>query len=167
MTETDEVVSDPREVGRIIALRLLEAKPRTCGEIGDRLRERGIPADIADEIVDRYVEVGLLDDATFARLWVESRMRTRGLGKTALRQELFRRKVPGDVIDEVLAGIDAEDSLEAAVQQVRGRVARCELPLSARDQQRLLAFLMRRGHGMDCAQQAIATAVDEIVESCR
>lgn len=162
MTELDEAVSDPREVGRIIALRLLDAKPRTCQELRDRLCARGIPPDVADEIVGRYLEVGLLDDAAYARLYVESRMRSRGLGKLALRQELSRRKVPRDVIDEVLSDIDGGDAIEAAVQQIRSRVARCELPLNGRDQQRLMAYLMRRGHGPDAAAQAIAMAVDDI-----
>lgn len=154
--------SDPREVGRIIALRLLDAKPRTCGELRGRLVDRGIPEDVAEEIVARYVEVGLLDDRAYAQLWVESRMRSRGLGPTALRRELRQRKVPDEIIGEVLAEIDVDDTHDAAVSQVRSRVARCELPLSQRDEQRLIAYLMRRGHGLDAARAAIGQAVQDV-----
>ena len=157
-----EQSSDPMEVGRLIALRQLEARPRTQREMHEILCARGIPSDVADEIVDRFVEVGLLDDRAYARLWVESRMRTRGLGTAALRRELRSHKVPDLVIDEVLSGVDVQDTLEAAVAQVRGRVARCLLPLDLKDERRLVAFLLRRGHSLDDARTAIARAVEEV-----
>lgn len=157
--------SDPREVGRIIALRLLEAKPRTEAELRDRLCQRGIPADVADELVARYVEVGLLDDRAYASMWVESRMRSRGMGASALRQELRRHKVPADLIEEALADIDREDSVQAAAECVRPKVARCPLPLSHKDEQRLITFLLRRGHSLDTARSALRQAVDEVEQA--
>ncbi len=157
--------SDPREVGRLIALRLLEAKPRTQAEVYGVLCKRGIPEDVAADLVVRFVDVGLLDDRAYAKLWVESRMRSRGLGATALRQELRRHEVPDTLIEQALADIDPQDSLSAAVASVRGRVARCALPLSVRDERRLLAFLLRRGHSGDTARQAVRAAVEEVAGS--
>lgn len=157
--------SDPREVARIIALRLLDAKPRTEGELAAALCDRGIPSDVADELVARYVDVGLLDDRAYARLWVESRMRSRGLGTTALRQELRRHKIPDPLIEETLAEVDPGDSVAAAVDSVRGRVARCSLPLSQKDERRLLGFLMRRGHGLDRAREVLRIAVDDVAQA--
>ena len=98
--------SDPREVGRLIALRQLETRPRTERELHETLCGRGIPAEVATELIARFVEVGLLDDRAYARLWVESRIRSRGLGVASLRSELRSRKVPDPIIDEVLAQID-------------------------------------------------------------
>ncbi len=157
--------SDPREVGRIIALRLLEAKPRTEAELRDRLCQRGIPQDVASDLVARYVEVGLLDDRAYARMWVDSRMRTRGLGAAALRQELRRHKVPPALIEEALAQIDHDDSLQAAVECVRPRVAKCALPLSMQDERRLMSFLMRRGHGLETARRALHEAVTRVEQA--
>ena len=155
--------SDPREVGRVIALRQVETKPRTERELHETLCGRGIPPEIADEVVARFVEVGLLDDRAYARLWVESRMRSRGLGMASLRRELRSHKVPDEIIDEVLSEVDADEALQAAVAQVRGRVARCQVPLGLADERRLVNFLMRRGHGLDAARAAISAAVDEVV----
>ncbi|HNE87885.1 MAG: regulatory protein RecX [Candidatus Nanopelagicales bacterium] len=157
--------SDPREVGRLIALRQLETRPRTERELHDTLCARGIPSDIADELIVRFVEVGLLDDRAYARLWIESRIRTRGLGVASLRRELRSRKVPDQIIDEMLSQVDPEDTMSAAVDQVRGRVARCQLPLDVKDERRLVSFLMRRGHGLDAARQAIAAAVEEVTSA--
>jgi regulatory protein len=154
--------SDPREVGRLIALRQLETKPRTERELHETLCTRGIPSEVADEVVARFVEVGLLDDRAYATLWVESRIRSRGLGLASLRRELRSHKVPEPIIDEVLAEVDADDTFQAAIEQVRGRVARCHLPLEPKDERRLVNFLMRRGHGLDASRAAIAAAVEEI-----
>ena len=154
--------SDPWEVGRIIALRLLEAQPRTEAQLREALLKRGLPEDVVEGLIARYVEVGLLDDRAFARMWVESRMRTRGLGRTALRHELHRRGVPDDVVAEALADIDPEEALDAAVLQVRPRVVRCGVPLSAADERRLLAFLARRGHSPEAARRAVRTVVEEL-----
>ncbi|HQR79475.1 MAG TPA: regulatory protein RecX [Actinomycetota bacterium] len=154
--------SDPYEVARLIGLQQVEARPRTEQELRDILCRRGIPGEVADAVVRRFVEVGLLDDRAYARLWVESRIRSRGLGVAALRRELRTHKVPSPVIDEVLAGIDADDSLRSAVDHVRGRVARCSLPLDVRDERRMVAFLMRRGHDPQSARQAVLLAVAEV-----
>ena len=81
---------------------------------------------------------------------------------SALRRELRSHKVPDSVIDEVLAEVDSQDTLMAAVEQVHGRVARCAIPLSRKDEHRLVAFLMRRGHDYDLAREAIALAVEEV-----
>lgn len=164
MTRAEQGQSDPREVGRLIALRLLEAKPRTVRELHDTLCERGIPPEVAEQLVARFVEVGLLDDRAYARMWVESRMRSRGLGVASLRRELRHRKLPDDVIAETLAQVDAADSQLAAVAAVRGRVARCALPLSVKDERRLTAFLMRRGHGFEAARSILADAVELVAD---
>jgi regulatory protein len=158
----DGAGSDPREVGRLIALRYLEARPRTRGEVRRQLVERGIPELIADEIADRFAEVGLIDDLEYARVWVESRMRGRGLGPAALRQELRRHRVPDEIVDEVLGATDSDDELAGVVEVLRPRVARCDLPLSTRDERRLLGFALRRGHTLSRAREALAAAVAQI-----
>lgn len=160
-----EADSEPYEVARLIALQQLDAKPRTVAEIHETLISRGIPDEVADHVVERFTDVGLLDDRVYARLWVESRMRSRGLGAMALRQELRRHKISEPVIDEALADIDADDALRAAVAQVRPRVARCELPLSGRDRHRLLGFLLRRGHSSSVASEALKVAAEQIGET--
>lgn len=154
--------SDPREVGRLIALRYLQARPRTCAEVLEHLSGRGIPPGAARQVVERFCDVGLLDDRAYAQLWVESRARSRGLGVACLRQELRMHKVPADLIEEVLARLDPADARSAAVAQVRPRVARCPLPLSARDERRLLGFLQRRGHSPSESRAVLAEALAAI-----
>ena len=89
-------------------------------------------------------------------------MRSRGLGPLSLRHELRRHRVADEVIEEVLAEVDASDARSAAVAILRPRVARCELPLSVRDERRLLNFLVRRGHPVSQAHDLLSATVAEI-----
>lgn len=91
--------------------------------------KRGLPDEVADGLVARYVEVGLLDDEAYARMWVESRMRTRGLGRMALRQELRTRGAPDHVIEEALADVDPDDVLHRG--RIPGTAAGSPLPAAA------------------------------------
>src|SRR5262249_23326143 len=76
------------EAARVICLRLLTSGPRTRAQLATALRKRRIPDEVADSVLGRFAEVGLIDDAAFARAWVESRHHGRGLGRRALAAEL-------------------------------------------------------------------------------
>src|SRR5882724_117748 len=78
---------DPQTTARIIALRLLEAQPRTRVELERALARRGVPTDATTAVLDRFVEVGLLDDAAYAVAWVDSRHGGRQLARRALAHE--------------------------------------------------------------------------------
>ncbi|MFE2147500.1 regulatory protein RecX, partial [Streptomyces sp. NPDC059456] len=78
----------PEEQARAICLRLLTGMPRTRRQLADALDKRGIPEEVSQEVLSRFEEVGLIDDAAFAGAWVESRHRGRGLARRALAQEL-------------------------------------------------------------------------------
>ena len=90
------------------AVRFLEARPRSIGEVRRRLRYAGYPPGLVDGAVERLVELGFLDDAGFARAWIESRDRARPRGERALRVELAQKGVARDVTDAALENRRAE-----------------------------------------------------------
>jgi regulatory protein len=94
-------VDDP-EVVFAAAARFLEARARSVGEVRRRLAQAGYRADLVDGAINRLVELGVLDDETFARAWVESRDRARPRGENALRRELALKGIARDTIDVVL-----------------------------------------------------------------
>jgi regulatory protein len=81
-------MDDPESVARGICLRALTGAPKTRQQLADLLATRGVPDDAAEAVLDRYTEVGLIDDAAFARAWVSSRQAGRGLARRALSSEL-------------------------------------------------------------------------------
>ncbi|HEY0696454.1 MAG TPA: regulatory protein RecX, partial [Micromonospora sp.] len=87
---------DESELAREICLRQLAVRPRTRAELAGAMARRGISEKVAEEVLDRYDEVGIIDDAAFARAWVSSRHHGRGLARRALANELRQRGVDGD-----------------------------------------------------------------------
>jgi regulatory protein len=70
---------DPEALARRICLRLLTAAPRSRAQLAAELRRRRVPAEAAEAVLGRFADAGLIDDAAFARAWVESRHHSRGL----------------------------------------------------------------------------------------
>lgn len=95
--------TDP-EVVLAAAARFLEVRPRSVAEVRRRLRSAGYAAALVEHAVERLVELGFLDDAAFARAWVESRDRARPRGERALRVELRQKGVGREETDEALEG---------------------------------------------------------------
>lgn len=157
--------ADPEQVARTIALRRLEAAPRTRAELAQTLAARGVPAEVSDRVLDRFTEVGLIDDAAFARLWVESRHRGRALARSVLRQELRRRGVEPEIIDEAVESIDDDDEWVRAREFAR-RKARIKTGEDPRKVlQRLAGQLARKGYpaGMcfAVAREALSGALQQ------
>ena len=80
-------------MARQILLRRLTDQPRSRAELAKALAKRRVPDDVATRVLDRFTEVGLIDDAAFARSWVESRQRGRGLARGRSPHELRTKGV--------------------------------------------------------------------------
>jgi regulatory protein len=157
--DQDDSPADPEQVARTILLRRLEAAPRTRAELATTLRERNVPDDVAVRVLDRFEEVGLIDDRVFAQMWVESRQRSRGLSGRALRSELHRKGVPAPLIDEALEQVDPADELGAA-REVARRKARSVVGLPRATQvRRLSGALARKGYGAGITSQVVREAL--------
>lgn len=129
----------------------LAARPRSVAETRRRLRYLGYPHALVDNVVERLVEMRYLDDAAFARAWVESRDRARPRGESALRRELALRGVPRPVVDEVLsertesaAAVDPDRVAAMALLQ-RRRASLEREPDPSRRRQKAYALLARNG----------------------
>ena len=109
---------DPRERARQICLRLLTLAPRTRAQLANALGRRGIRGHVADEVLGRFTEAGLIDDAAFARAWVESRHYGRGLAGRALSAELKQRGVADEEIREAVAELGPDAEVDTARQLV-------------------------------------------------
>jgi regulatory protein len=114
---------DPEAQARQICLRLLTAAPRTRAQLAAALRRRQIPAEAAEAVLARFTDVGLIDDAAFARAWVESRHHSRGLSRRSLSAELRRQGVQTEEIREAVDTLDAEQEVATARRLVEQKMA--------------------------------------------
>jgi len=152
---------DPEARAREMCLRLLTLAPRTRAQLAEALRKRGIPDEAAGEVLSRFADVGLIDDAAFARAWVESRHYSRGLAGRALSAELKQR---GVAADEIRAAIDEQLGPEAEVSAARRLIERklastAGLPPEQRTR-RLAGLLARKGYPAGLAFRVIREALE-------
>lgn len=152
---------DPAERARAICLRLLTGTPRTRRQLADALRKREIPDDVAEEVLSRFEEVGLINDSAFADAWVESRHHGRGLARRALARELRTKGVESTLIDEAVGQLDSEQE-EATARELVARKLRSTRGLD-RDKRlrRLAGMLARKGYGEGMALRVVRQALEE------
>ena len=137
---------DPEAVARKILLDQLTGRARSRSDLAAKLAQREVPEEIATRLLDRFEEVGLVDDAAFARGWVEQRQSGRGLARRALAQELRRKGIDDEVAREALDEIDPDDEVAAARTLVRRKlrtVRGLEQQVAVR---RLTGMLARKGY---------------------
>ena len=77
-------MEDPESVAKGICLRALTGTAKTRKQLADLLAKKDVPEEAAAAVLDRFTEVGLIDDAAFAAAWVSSRQSGRGLARRAL-----------------------------------------------------------------------------------
>ncbi|NUP74500.1 MAG: regulatory protein RecX [Sinomonas sp.] len=141
--------ADPESVARAILLRQLTLGPKSRHQLAAKLRDRRVPEGVAEAVLDRFEDVGLVDDGAFAEMWVRSRSESKSLSKSALRRELSSKGIVGRVAEEALSDLSDEVEEEAA----RRLVARRVRPVVAgdpvardRELRRLVGILARKGH---------------------
>ena len=123
-SQTSEIeVGDPEARARQICLRLLTIAPRTRAQLAQALHRRGVPDEAAENVLSRFTDVGLIDDAAFARAWVESRHHSRGLSRRSLSAELRRQGVESDEIREAVETLDPEQEVATARRLVEQKLA--------------------------------------------
>ncbi len=183
--ERRAAVDDPAVVLEAAA-RFLEVRSRSVAEVRRRLTTAGYQADLIDGAISRMTELGMLDDASFALAWVESRDRSRPRGERAIRVELAQKGLERTVIDDVLAqrrvGQAGSDDLDpsvdpdlvpvsadrAAAERLLAKAARSLARVADPRQRRARAYSLLARNGFDpetCREVAatitVAAAGDE------
>ena len=154
-------VKDPEEQARQLCLRLLTGRPRTRAQLAEAMHRHGVPEDAAAAVLARFAEVGLIDDAAFARAWVESRHHGRGLARRALSAELKQRGVDGRDITAAVSALDPADEMATARRLVdKGLAASRGKPLPTRIR-RLVGLLARKGYPAPIAYRVVREAIEQ------
>jgi regulatory protein len=150
-------------VARKILLDQLTGQARSRSELATKLARKGVPDEVADRLLTRFEEVGLVDDEAFARSWVQSRQAGKGLARRALAQELRRKGIDDEVLRTALDEVDPDDEVEAARTLVRRKLrpgstlARVDRATAAR---RLTGMLARKGYPSGVAIRVVRDELD-------
>ncbi|WP_081937442.1 recombination regulator RecX [Streptosporangium roseum] len=152
--------ADPQAVARAICLRLLTMAPRTRAQLAEALRKREVPEEAAEAVLERFSEVGLIDDEAFAAAWVSSRHTGRGLARRALASELRHRGVDEDTVKEAVEQLDPEQEVETARRLVARKLSATRGLETAVRTRRLAGMLARKGYGPGLAFRVVREALE-------
>ncbi|MCB2177890.1 MAG: recombination regulator RecX [Actinomycetales bacterium] len=150
---------DPEQVARSIALRLLTGAPRSRQQLAEAMARRDVPEDVAERVLDRFTEVGLVDDAGYAEILVRAKHESRGLARRALAVELRRKGVGDEDARAALAQIDEADE-EAAARDLLTRRWRSDVDPMVQSR-RMVAMLGRKGYSPGMASRLVREMVDD------
>jgi len=169
MSDQDDIETDQQQTARNVVLRQLSAAPKTRHQLAEKLRSRDIDDNVVEEVLDRFEEVELIDDAAFAESWVRSRHRSKGLARKALSMELRQRGIADHDAALALEQISDDDEWAAAHDLVIRRISRMTVPDSTdpesrqqRDRlvRRLVGMLARKGYAPGLAFNVVTTALN-------
>jgi regulatory protein len=150
---------DPESVARAIALRLLTGAPRSRHQIAEAMARRDVDPEVAERVLDRLTDVGLIDDAAYAQMLVRSQRESRGLARRALAVELRRRGISDDEAAVALDAVQPEAEVETARELLRRRW-RDDVDV-ATQARRGMAMLARKGYSPGLSRRLVAEMVDD------
>jgi regulatory protein len=146
------------------ALRSLEARPRSSDEIRERLRRKAFAPAVIEAAIERLSELSLIDDAAFARFWVENRQASRPRGVAALRAELQRKGIDRAVADAVLRDqrLVGDETVQALALARAALRKYASLPDRATFERRMAGYLQRRGFSFETIRPIVAQLWAEV-----
>lgn len=143
---------------RNVLLHQLARSAKSTTQLRKILEQREIPTEIAEKVILRFTEVGLIDDAAFAETIVNSRRNYKGLSKSAIKRELDEKGISQAMVEEALSGITPEDDFESAKQLATKRYRQmAHLDKEVRTR-RLAGYLQRKGYSSGSVFPAIKFA---------
>ncbi len=147
--------ADAREEAYARALRLIDRRPRSTREVADNLKKNKVAPEDIEAAIARLGRAGLLNDAEFAKMWVENREAFRPSSKRALALELRRKGVADSEIKVAVAESNDAAAADRVAQAKAARFAKLPWP---EFRLKLLGVLARRGFDFDTARSAVERA---------
>lgn len=140
-----------------MALRYAAMRPRSTWEMELYLRRKKASPSLTSKVLNKLSDIGLLDDAAFARAWVSNRRLLRPTSKRKLQQELRAKHVSDEVINRTLAESGGDEQIILRELIVKKR----SLPKYRADPLKLMQYLARQGFNYDDIKEALADLSNE------
>ena len=146
---------DPYSVATRIAVDALSRRARSRGELAQLLQKKDVAAEIIERLLDRLVAQRLVDDGAFAQEWAQLRHRSKGLSRRVLAQELRKKVIAPEVIEEALSQISHDDEVIAARNLVAKKLRSLARFDSEVQRRRVHALLARKGYSPRVISEAL------------
>jgi len=156
--DPEQDLGDPEGVARAICLRMLTMRARSRAELAKALAKRDVPDDAATRVLDRFVEVGLIDDAALAAGLAQAQHHERGLARRAVAAKLRQRGLD-DEVEAALTEINGDDERARAAELVAKRLRSLAGLAPEVQARRLVGLLARKGYSSGLAYAVVREAL--------
>ncbi|HKX29111.1 MAG TPA: regulatory protein RecX [Blastocatellia bacterium] len=148
------------------AFKLLSYKPRSVAELRERLLAKpAVDESTVDQVLSRLTELGYLNDQQFAINYASSRLNIKPLGRTRLRRDLERKKLPSRAVEQALDEAYTERNEDELIDRVIDKRLRLKGPPGSREEtKKLFDYLIRRGFGYDLVLRKIRQIAKDVDE---
>jgi regulatory protein len=158
LKSVDSIEEDVRKA----LLKLIERSSKSSGQLRTLLLEKEFPVQLVDQMIDRFIEVGLIDDLALAKDLTETAITRKSKAKSVIARELRAKHFPQEAIDAAISEIDSESELEAAKKLAESRYRQLlKLEPEVRTR-RLSSYLMRKGYSSSVVWAAVRHASGEV-----
>ncbi len=138
---------------------LLSHSMRTRGELEQRLRDKGIADEAIEPAMDKLTAYGYVDDAAYAKEFVQSAVSVGRWGRIAVAHRLKEKRLDRALVDEAMAAYTDEDEQRNARTQL-DTLMRGASGDARKQRQKVFASLTRHGFSYDTISSIFSEADD-------
>ena len=141
-------------------LNLLSKNMKTKQQIKDYLQQKGFGLRAVENVLQKLENYGYVDDVNYAKVFVAQNKKTKGVYR--IKQELFLKGIPKQIIEEALLDLDTDETLESALVVAKKFIK--DKPIDQKELQRLNRHLLSRGFDFETTSKVIFTIKNEMVD---
>lgn len=155
---------DPHQIAKEVLLKRLSNAPRTRKELAQDLKNKRIEESIAQDALNRFEELGLINDQAFSENFVQNYHARKKLGKNALRQQLRAKGVSEEIAQEAVAQISQSQEFQAALSLACKKIRSIQSDDPQTQLRKIVGLLARKGYSSNLSFQVAREVVNEIPE---
>lgn len=152
---------DQNQIAKQVLLRRLSNAPRTRKELAQDLKKKKIEEDIAQIALDRFEELGLINDQTFSENYVSTTHERRKLGKKALKQQLRSKGVSEEIAIQAISQISEDDEFKAALALALKKIRSIQKDDPQSQIRKIVGLLARKGYSSTLSFQIAKEVVND------
>jgi len=150
------------DAAKQVLLRRLSHAPRTRKELAKDLKDKDISDEVANVALDRFEEVGLINDQALASNYVSSQHERKGLGKNALRQQLRAKGISHDVALEAISQISDDQEFQAAFALACKKIRSLQRDDAKTQLRKIVGVLARKGYSSNLAFRVAKEVITDL-----
>ena len=145
----------PKQKPLDYAFFLLKMRDQSIGEMRDKLKRKGYEKPDIDQTIETLVEKKFLNDKRFVENLIRTKLEIMNYGRQRIWQDLKKKLIADDLIDEALGNIEKNDEEDSAKEAMQSYIRKRGKPKEYKEKQKMIAYLSRRGFAWEVIEKVI------------